>query len=660
MFNAVSRQILPFIPAANLPGALDGYAAQGISQDDRRQFLARLDHRLLANTNLSVRWARSTGAGIDPFPSQRVFYPGFGRSTDQTVDSFAFSGVTSIGGRWLNQIRVGSLRQHVETQGDQHGTNYVGQFGLPGLSQDPSVWGYPTIRIDGFGEFGDRPNDPSTYTLTTIQAVDAITWTPDRHTIKAGVNVIHSGYVEQDLRGIRGDFRFRGRATNVTGQTSSGFRSFADFLLGYIDQSQRQLGSDPARLTGWQTAFFLQDDWRILPSLTLNLGLRYERQTPLRERANRLANFVPALGAVVLSGDSRFPASLIEADTHDIGPRAGFAWRPSGDGRTVIRGGAGLYYSLEQFNVTRQQLAVSYPFVQREQFTRTTDPRTAITFSDPFPAGRAAVQGINQPFGMAVNYRTPQIAQFNLTVERQLGAGTAIEAGYIGSRGRHLGRRYNLNQPIPAGLGPGGALITTVPYPAFADIQFQDQTGTSSYNALQVSARRRAATGLTLIASYTLGKATDLGSTSTGNLSNVSTSGTQKAPQDIYNMSAELGRSDFDRRHQFNVAFAYELPFGAGRRWLAHAAPVVDAIVGDWQVSGIITLLSGRPFTRTICSRRFRDRAAGPGVGSHVRRAARPLVQPGGVRAAGRDAGQTEPVRQRGAQQPHRPGLPDG
>jgi hypothetical protein len=597
MFDPIARRILPLVPHANIAGTLEGYAAQGIARDDRQQSLIRLDHRLLAATNLSIRWARSSGTGFDPFPSQRVFFPGFGRTTARNLDSVSIAGVTAIGGRWLNEARLALFRQHVETQGQRHGTNYVSELGLTGLTDDRAVWGYPTIRIDGYSEFGDRPNDPSTYTLQNVQFRDTVSWTPGRHTIKAGVDLIRSKYAEQDLRGIRGDFRFRGRATNTATQTSSGFRSFADFLLGYIDQSQRQIGSDPARLSAWQAAGFIQDDWRPLPSLTVSVGVRYERESPLREQNNRLANFVPALGGVVLAGDRRFPAALVNTDSHGVAPRAGFAWRPFGDARTVVRGGIGLHHSLEQFNVTRQQLAVSYPFVQREQYTRTGDPKTAIVFSDPFPAGRAAIQGINQPFGMAVDFRMPRITEFNVAVERRIGAATAVELAYVGSRGRHLGRRYNLNQPIPIGINASGVLVTAVPYPAFADIQFQDQAGTSSYDALQVTLRRRVAGGLTLLASYTLGRAIDNGSTSTGNVSNVSTTGTQKAPQDIYNLAAERGPSDFDRRHQFSAAFAYDLPFGAGRRWMTAGSPLVNAIVGDWQVSGIVTLLSGRPFT---------------------------------------------------------------
>jgi hypothetical protein len=408
---------------------------------------------------------------------------------------------------------------------------------------------------------------------------------------------VRSYYDETDVRNIRGDFRFRGRATNPGNGSSSGFRAFADFLLGQPDQTQRQVGYQPARLSGWQMAGFADDAWRVRPSLTIDVGVRYDVQVPLVEASNRLANFIPDLGQVVFAGDSRYPRALVNTDWDNVAPRAGFALTPFGNEKTVIRGGAGIFYSLETFNTTRQILAVSYPFVLREQYSRSASDPTALTLSNPFPAGRGSVVGVDQPSGMAVDYQAPRIIEGHLTIERQIGLRTSVELGYVGSSGRHLGRRYNLNQPIPVGLAANGTLLTVMPFPQFGDIQYEDQTNPSTYNAFQASIRRRAGESLTLLASYTLARAADQGSSSTGNLSNTSTSGNQKAPQDIHDMAAEHGLSDYHREHKFNAAFVYELPFGAGRRWLTDSGGLVNGLFGQWQVAGIVTWLSGRPYT---------------------------------------------------------------
>src|SRR5262249_36868051 len=157
-------------------------------------------------------------------------------------------------------------------------------------------------------------------------------------------------------------------------------------------------------------------DW-----LTLNAGLRYEYQSPLKEATGRLANFIPKTGTVAISGDPGYPPTLVERDLNNFGPRVGFAARPFGGGRTVVRGGAGIYYSLETFHPIRQQLAVTYPFIVRESFSRLASDPSLLRFDNPFPDGRGGVQGVTTPFGMDVAYKTPEFYQYNVTVERDLG-----------------------------------------------------------------------------------------------------------------------------------------------------------------------------------------------------------------------------------------------
>lgn len=592
MFHQVSGQMLPFIPASNIADSLDLYAASGINRVSRNQLLVKGDHRFGAANNGFVRWARMWSTGFDPFPSDRNYYPGFGRDTTRRYDSMALSDTHVFGRTLFNEARFGLYDQRNGNLGENRGADWIARFGIPGLSPSKDLQGWPAIRIDGYSEFGDRPNDPFIYDMQNLQWLDVTTWVHGRHTVKIGADIIRSNYVESDVRNVRGDFRFRGRNTNPSGGTSSGFRSFADFLLGLPDATQRQIGADPADLTGWQSAFFVQDDWRPASWLTLNLGVRYEYPSPLAEATGRVANFIPATAQVVVAGTPGYPAQLIERDWDNIGPRAGFAARPFHDGKTVVRGGAGLYYSLESFNPIRQQLAVTYPFVVREQYSRVSSDPSLLTFSSPFPDGRGGVQGLTTPFGLQVAYRTPEFYQYNITGERELAPDLALEAGYVGSQGRRLGRRYNLNQPIPVGLSPTGTLVTVRPFPQFGDIQYQTQDARSTYHALQIAMRRRAANGLTALASYTLSRAYDNASST-----NNSTTGTQKFPQNIYDLGAEWSLADFHRAHQFSASVNYELPVGRGRRFLHDASRMTQALVGAWQVNAIATRLSGRPFT---------------------------------------------------------------
>jgi outer membrane receptor protein involved in Fe transport len=592
MFNAVSRQMLPFIPAANIADTLETYNARGLSAANRNQFLTKVDHRFSGANNMFGRWARQWSDGYDPFPSDRNFYPGFGRDTIGRNDSLALSDTHIFSGHLVNEARVGVYDRRNQNLGENRSTDFAAQFAIPGLTIPKDLQGWPAVRIDGYSEFGDRPNDPFIYDIQNIQLLNMTTWMQRRHNVKLGMDVIRSSYVESDVRNVRGDFRFRGRNTNPTGGTSSGFRSFADFLLGLPDATQRQVGADPADLVGWQSAVFVQDDWRIANWLTLNLGLRYEYQSPLKEATGRLANFIPETGTVVVSGDPGYPETLVEKDTSNFGPRLGLAARPFGHAKTVVRGGAGIYYSLESFNPIRQQLAVTYPFIVREQFSRLSSDSSLLRFDNPFPPGLGGVQGLTTPFGMEAAYQAPSFYQYNATVERELGYDVSVEMGYVGSQGRHLGRRFNLNQPIPVELNANGTLATVRPYPQFGDIQYQSQTASSKYNALQVALRRRTANGLTALVSYTFSRAYDNASST-----NNSTTGAQKFPQDIRDLAAEWSLSDFHREHQFTGSVNYELPFGRSRRFLASAGGLTSALLGGWQANSIVTLLSGRPFT---------------------------------------------------------------
>jgi hypothetical protein len=287
-----------------------------------------------------------------------------------------------------------------------------------------------------------------------------------------------------------------------------------------------------------------------------------------------------------------FPPRRSVCPKNNFGPRVGFALRPFKDDKTVIRGGAGIYYSLETFNPIRQQLAVQAPFLNRIDYARNLTNNLLLSLSNAFPGGTAQAT----PRGMNPDYKQPEIYQFNLTIERELLKDLVLEVGYVGSQGRHLGLRYNYNAPLPT-----GAVVGTTPTVfrrlsaqyGTATVQYQDQFGNSSYNALQTSLRRRAANGLTLLLSYTFSKSID-----TGSSTNNSTTGSQDFPQDIRDiLGTQRGLSDFDRRHQFAGSFNYELPFGKGRGYFGDAKCLTQTLVGGWQLNGVVSLLSGRPFT---------------------------------------------------------------
>jgi hypothetical protein len=608
--SPIALQILRFVPTANITGTQQSYVARGINRPDRNQYLAKIDHRVSENNSAYFRFARQRSDGYQAFPSARNFYPGFGRDSLSRNDSYAVSDTHIFSPTIVNEARFGYFNQDTENLGQNRDIDYNALFGIPGVSPGEDLQGFPAIRIDGFSEFGDRPNDPFSYKLKTFQFFDSLSIVAGKHNLKLGVDIIRSNFIENDVRNVRGDFRFRGQNTHPTGATSSGFYSFADFLLGLPGSTSRQIGATPADTTGTQYAFFAQDDFRITNWLTLNLGFRYEYQTALSEATGRLANLLvdgntgtlicpqevrnETNGALVCASaaSAGLPETLVKSDKNNFGPRVGFALRPFRDDKTVIRGGAGIYYSLETFNPIRQQLAVQSPFLNRINYTRVSAMPLGLSLANPFPGGIAE----GTPRGMNPDYKQPEIYQYNLTIERELLKDLVLEVGYVGSRGKFLGLRYNINAPLPTGTVVNGVPQTFRRFQAqygTATIQYQDQFGISNYNALQASLRRRAANGLTLLLSYTFSKSID-----TGSSTNNSTTGSQDFPQDIRDiLGTQRGLSDFDRRHQFTGSFNYELPFGKGRKFFGDANGLTQILLGGWQVNGIVSRLSGRPFT---------------------------------------------------------------
>lgn len=614
--SPVSLAILQYLPRAN--SGLDGYNFSTVSNIlPRNLFSVKVDRKLTANNDFYIRYSRDDRDAYQP-QAGRFNYPGFLRNWKYRQYSAAFGDTHNFTPTLINEFRIGVLNQDNKTLNENNDQDYIGLFGIPGLptGQTAELQGFPAIRIDGFPDTGDSANVPFNYIYRNISISDSVTWITGNHSLKFGVDVVRPNYIENDIRNVRGDFRFRGRFTNPANATSNGFRSFADFIYGIPDSTQRQLGAEAADLTAWQSAFFIQDNWRIKPWLTLNLGVRYDYTPFLYERRDRISNFIPGLGVTACAdGEYRDPATnnlicvnreslglpraLVKTDSNNIAPRVGFALKLFNDDKTVVRGGAGIFYSTETINPARQMLALNYPYINRQSFNRaSTADILQLTFANPFPDNRVSLQGVTTPLGIPTDSQTPEVYQFNLTLERELVADFGLEIGYVGSQGRHLGMRYDLNYAYPTGaLNANGTPVTALAYPQFGSITYQIQGVNSSYNAMQVALRRRSRGGLTFLASYTFGKAMDHNSNT-----NNSTTGSQRSPQDIRDFGAEWALADYHRTHQFSGSFNYDLPFGRGKMFFGNARGWSEYLFGGWQLNGIVTLLSGRPFTPVYSS----------------------------------------------------------
>jgi hypothetical protein len=306
--------------------------------------------------------------------------------------------------------------------------------------------------------------------------------------------------------------------------------------------------------------------------------------------------------------DRSFPKALIETDTNNFSPRFGFAFRPTKGGRTVVRGGAGMFYSLTFLTLTRQQFATGFPFTNTLNYTVPTSPYnpTALRL-DSALAANPSVTGVNNPRGIAVSDPLGSVYQYNLTIERELTKELVMEISYVGSQGRHLGRRYNINpQLINKALFDPNRLNTQIDYvipqirrlnqlgvsTTFGDIIYQENSGTSNYNSGQISFRRRTRRGLIMQGAYTFSRSFDSASyVDAGALGS-----SFQYPQNPDKLSDEYGLSDFDRTHRLTGSFVWDLPFGRGQRFF-NKKGLGQSLFSGFQLNGTLILQSGRPFT---------------------------------------------------------------
>jgi len=409
--------------------------------------------------------------------------------------------------------------------------------------------------------------------------------------------------------------------------------SIASALLGIADTAtgSRLALATPRQTHSWWHSYYVQDDWRVNRRLTLNLGLRWDLQFPMVSAGNNMnwfdpdarspiADRVPSLplkGAVIFASDSK--RNTWQRNNRDFAPRIGLAYKL--DDRTVIRSGYGLFYSAHPYGTSDN---VGVGFSQSTPFISTVDGARPIgTISDPFPNGfvlpfgMGATPNAGANLGLAMNFfepqaKTPSLQQWNLSMQRQIGKSTLVEARYTGMKGSHLPDiGYFLSQLRADQLGPqvtqpvsnpfaGIVTIGTLaqptvragqlmnPFPQYASALVQFPTAASSiYHSLQLKTEKRFSSGLTLLLGYTFSKLID------DNSGTMSWLEPATGHQDGYNRRADRSISDQDVSRRMVTSFAYELPFGKGKK--LSGPSYVNAVLGGWQVSGIITLQTGIP-----------------------------------------------------------------
>ncbi len=568
---ALTKLLTMFFPAPTGFNGTSGTVAGTVKdKNDVNSLIAKVDHALRQNEQITVRYAFAQSTQVFPLgglgggAASRL--PQFAQTSPTRVQVVSASLLSTLGSHKINEVRFGYSRYRTSfsTEDANFDPNSIGlNFGTGQLSLPEIDFGGNLENL-GASAF----SIPRGRTSQSFQILDNFTWLVGKHTIKFGGEVrrISIDNFNNNLERGQIEFGTSGLATNAVVDT------LANFYLGSSYNAIADTGNTQRTTYNNGLSFFAQDDFRLAPNFTLNYGLRWEYFGPLSEAHNLLSN-LGRDGNLALVGADGVKGAYAR-DLHDFGPRAGFAWNVLP--KTVVRGGYGIYYDyipqdLLIANFTNSAGLVTNPIgsqpiyplnFNQGAFNGATPGPVFTSFSTPCPC---------DIFVTPRHYPTPNTQNWNFNIEQELSQNFGLQLGYVGSKGTHLVRLLDLNQPDYTG---------TRPNPKYNAIDSLSPVSNSNYNAFQATLRAHNWHGLSGFAGYTFSKSLD--DASDGIDYNFAT---VAFPQNGYDLAAERGPSNFDTRHRFTAAFTYEIPKFNGP----------DRLTRGWQLNTIVTAQSGRP-----------------------------------------------------------------
>jgi outer membrane receptor protein involved in Fe transport len=621
-FKQFLGNALPTAGVSTTGLATDDYSAQVPFTDNSDKGDLRLDYQQSPNSSWFLRISDRKETGVN-YPTLPLPLDGQSNGTIRILDQQVALGYTHLfGANKILDARLGLSR----TKAGKF-TLSIGQndFTIPGLPTNPIVaGGLPSIGITGFTGFGRQNTNPQWQDPALLDPKVNFTWVKGKHSLKFGYEYEHIWMAVNDNNPLYGSFTYGGGYSATGAKVTDDY--WADFLFG-LTSSYQLANYFVVHLRQDLDSAYAQDDWKILPNLTLNLGLRWEYGSPYSDWQHNVSNFDPVSQTVLtitpgaVAGNGITPVSpggvygntLVNPDLNDFSPRVGFAYAPT---PTIsVRGGFGTGYvhytrsgsgDILPINAPQAQFAsvtqntpgsgtqgaqCSSPLPAQIIATNTTTPTCYVTADQGFPSGlvtsfNPATDNITW---VPKDTRDSYVENYFLSVQKQLAKNTLVDVAYIGNHGVKLQGFLNGNQRVLSTLGTANVQRQFANWPS--DITEALNEFWSNYNALQVRYEQRFVAGLTLLNSFTWEHALDNAS--------ASLEGNTPSPQNGLNIAADYGQSDYNLPLANVTSLVYELPFGRGRRFAPNANGLLDSIIGGWQVSAINTTQAGTPFNLT-------------------------------------------------------------
>src|SRR6202047_4389009 len=621
LFDPLAVSLIKLWPDPNLSGSSAfNYLTEPKVRENQDNFDVRFDHTFLEKDSAFTRYSYQVQPSTHPAVFQAT--GGGGNEASAGFDhnfysSVALSETHIFSPRVGNEARLGYNRVDARHLQFDFSRNVSSQLGIPGVPFGPKNGGLPLLDFTDVGSIGTPLTLPSIQVQNTYSFSDNLTVTRGKHSLKVGAEIRREEFTILQPIATRGHLNFGNTFTDNPANPGTGGSGFASFLIGLPDFGEMASvhNADYQRPV---YGFYVQDNYKVTPSLTLNLGLRYDLFIPIRERFNQQgtydmstqtllvprgqnAKLTPALAKFIpLSATAS--RGLVPADIENFAPRVGFAYK-SND-RVVLRSSYGIFYAgYESGGWSNPSPGFNPPFSQAQSFqmpcaassSNPTNEQEDCSipgfshFSSGFPLDSLSNPTLPQLFGLDPNFRSPYMQQWQLSTQYELPFDTVLEIAYSGSKGTRLYSFYNANQAKPS-KNPNAPTAPRRPIPAIDNAIFQLRPdGNSEYNGLQVRAEHRFSHGLSLLMTYSYGHP----------LANSSRVNLQRPNFSDFRWSAhpgwEHGNSDFDVRHRFVLSYMYELPFGHGKRFATSG--LANQVFGGWELSGIASLISGNWFT---------------------------------------------------------------
>lgn len=626
-FDPVSVNIMKIVPLPNVAADnpytnANNWLYLGTSPLNQATGNIRIDHRLSDKDAFLFRYSRTrqdrhgTGYGFGVADPNTM-----ARSDQRDRHNWTLSNVHILSPRVTNDFRANASRFWLRFRHPSAGQGWPQKLGMaPNVPPDL----FPSLSITGVTALGPTSIALGLQAEHTVQLVDAVAIVHGRHLLKAGIDQRWNRSNFLRTRYPSGQYQFNTTLTNNPQATAGTGYGMATFLLGEVTGGELRI--QPAfSFDSWLMGTYFQDDFKVTPRLTLNLGLRYDVAGPPIERWNRHSNFdafrmnpeTGMLGRLVYAGVDT-PSSFVDPDRNNFGPRFGFAYAVNP--RTVVRGGFGVLYAIADSGDVSADKSNALGFEAVTSFAPAVSNYKAFQFRDGPPAilkPQGAAGGPSAFRGQTVRYQdrnspTPYVEQWNFTVQRQLHGRWLASVSYAGNRGVKLfGANYDLNQldPVHFSLGlalqeavpnpfagqiAAGALATAnttrsqllKPYPDYVTVaMFANHGAASAYHSLQVTVEKRYSNGLSALISYTNGKLIN---------DSASNAGAQADTLDDFRLgrfNRRLDRSldETDVSQRLVLSGVYELPFGKRPR------SIWSKLAGGWQVNSVTALQTGFP-----------------------------------------------------------------